>query len=324
MAFDRRSWLAAMCAVCAALVIPGAQAQGRFPTQPIRLVVPYPPGGSTDNIARLYADGLAKQLGQPVIVDNRPGAATNIGSEMVAKAKPDGYTLLFGGSVLTLNSVFGPKPLFDPRTALASVSTVAQVPFMVAANPKVPFNNPQELVTAARKAPGQFSVSSAQLDVYVEQLELQADADLLHIPYKGGAQATSDAIGGQVQAVFALVPVLLPQVKAGKLRAVGVTSEDRLTETLPSVPTFMESGVNYVTTVWYGLQAPAGLPAELLSLLNESTQKVVTSKTFVSKLSAMGAGAKGSTPQEMDQQLAELKKTWQDLAAANPKLMKVE
>ncbi|RZL66322.1 MAG: hypothetical protein EOP81_01105 [Variovorax sp.] len=295
-----------------------------YPDRAIRLVVPYPPGGSTDFIARLYAEGLSREIGQAVVVDNRPGAATNIGSEAVAKAKPDGYTVLFGGGGPTLNNVFGPKPSFDPLSAMDPVSLIARVPFMVAANPKTPFGTAQQMIAAAKATPGKYSISSAQLNVYVELLKARSKVNVLHIPYKGGAQAATDAVAGQVDMVFALVPVLLPQVQTGKLKALGVTSGKRLNKLLPNVSTFTELGVDYDIGVWYGLQAPAGTPAAILERLKEATHKVVGQAAFVDKLAAGGAEATSSQPAEMRKLMVDQQSVWEKLAVSAPELLLTE
>ncbi|QIL80409.1 tripartite tricarboxylate transporter substrate binding protein [Diaphorobacter sp. HDW4A] len=292
-----------------------------FPSQSIRIVVPFPAGGSTDAIARILAEGMARELGQPVYVDNRPGASTNIGSDYVAKSKPDGYTLLFGGSTLVVNSIFGPRPSFDPDDALTSVSTVAEVPFVLATNPDAPFRTPREFMDAARSDPGRYSIASAQLDTYVEKLKLAASVDVLHVPYKGGAQAVTDAMSGQVDSAFALVPVLLPQLQSGKLRALGISSAKRLLPTLPDVPTFVESGVNFVMTIWYGLQVPSEIAGDRLDRLNKTVRKVADASEFAARLADMGARAGGSTPKVMDKLLAQQRAAWEALATAHPELV---
>lgn len=313
---------AATVALAAGLVAASAPIAAQdYPTQPVRLIVPYPPGGTTDLIARLYAENLARELGQPVVVDNRPGAATNIGSDAVAKARPDGYTVLFGSGGPTMNTVFGPKPPFDPVRALEPVSMVARVPFMVAANPKAPFNTAREMIAAAKAAPGKYSISSAQLNVYVELLKTQAGAGLLHVPYKGGAQAATDAVAGQVDMVFALVPVLLPQVQAGNLKALGLSSQKRLGKLLPDVATFSELGVDFSIDTWYGLQAPAGTPALVIERLKEATHRIVLLPAFADKLTTTGAEAVSSQPAEMRKLILDQQAMWERLAARVPTLL---
>lgn len=298
-----------------------APAEG-LPAQSVRLVVPFPPGGSTDAIARILAEGLAKELGESVYIDNRPGAATNIGSEWVAKARPDGYTLLFGSSALLVNQIFGPKPGFDPQEGLAPISTVAEVPFVLAAHPDAPFRTPREFVLAARHEPGRLSVASSQLDTYVERLMHVAGVELLHVPYKGGAQAVTDTMSGVVDSTFALVPVLLPLLEAGKLRAIGITSPKRLKDSLPDVPTFVESGVDFIISALYVLQGPVGMEPERVERLNSAVRAVATSGSFKSRLKEIGAKASSSSPEELTELLRKQSSAWEKLAKDHPELLK--
>ena len=314
-----RRALAAALAVTLGLA-PIARAQDGWPSQPIRIVVPYAPGGTTDLIARRMGEQLGKELGQTVIVENRPGASTNIGAQAVVKARPDGHTLLFGGVAQVLNPVFGPNPGFDLLSSLEPVSLVARVPFVVAANPKMPFNQPRELIAAAKAAPGALSISSAQLDLYVELLNTRAGMQLLHVPYKGGAPATTDAISGQVNMVFALVPVLLPHIQAGKLKAVGVTSAQRFAS-LPDVPTFAEIGLDYDVTVWFALFAPSGTPKAVIDRLARSTQKIMTSGEMGQAIRTDGAEPASSRPEDLQVQLRAELAFWQQIAKAMPHLV---
>jgi tripartite-type tricarboxylate transporter receptor subunit TctC len=317
-----RCGLAGLAAVVFTAIVAGiapAAAQD-YPAQPIRLVIPYPPAGSTDIIARHFGNFLSKEMGQAVVVDNRPGAATNIGAEAVVKSKPDGYTLLFGANTQVLNPVFGPVPTFDLLSSLAPVSLVARMPFMVAANKNAPFSTPKELIAAAKAAPGKVSISSPQLDLYVELLKSRAGIDLLHIPYKGGAQATTDAISGQVDMVYALVPVLISHVQGGRLKALGLASAKRIA-VLPTVPTFMESGVDYEATVWFGLFAPAGTPNPTVNRVFLATQKIVASAEFAEKVEPIGAAAVSSRPEEFRAQLVSETAFWKQVAKEMPKLV---
>ena len=229
---------AGLAAAAAATALPALA--DAWPSQPLHLVVPYAPGGSTDLIARRLGEQLGRALGQAVIVENRPGAGTNVGAAYVANAKPDGYTLLLGSIFQVLNPVFGPDPHFNLFTGLQPVSTVANVPFVLAANPHTPYRNGKELVAAAKAAPNKLSVAHAQLDVSLELLNNKAAMQLLLVPYKGGGPASTAAMGGQVNMVFALVPVLLPHIQAGKLKPLAVTSATRFAG-LPNVPTFTAS-----------------------------------------------------------------------------------
>ncbi|HSW19327.1 MAG TPA: tripartite tricarboxylate transporter substrate binding protein [Ramlibacter sp.] len=308
---------------CAALLAgplaTAALAQDRWPSQPLKIVVPYPAGGSTDLIARQVGEALGKELGQPVLIDNRPGGGTNIGAESVVRAKPDGYTLLFANNSQVLNNHFGPTPPFE-LSALEPVSLVSRVAFIVAANPQTPFNTGAELLTAVKAAPGKLSISSAQLDLYVELLNSKAGIKLLHVPYKGGAPATTDAISGQVNMVFALVPVLQPHIQAGKLKALAVTSDKRLAS-LPDVPTLTELGVDYDFTIWYGLMAPAGTPKAIALRLAAATQKVLAQPELAARIRAGGAEPVSSKPEEFQAQLKREGAFWEQTARGLPHLV---
>lgn len=297
-----------------------ASSQDAWPAQPIKFVVPYAPGGTTDLIARRLGEQLGRELGQPVIVENKPGASTNIGASAVVNARADGYTFLFGGVSQVLNPVFGPNPGFDLLGSLDPVSLVARVPFVVAANPKMAFGNPRELIAAAKAAPGALSISSAQLDLYVELLNTRAGVQMLHVPYKGGAPATTDAISGQVNMVYALVPVLLPHIQAGKLKAIGVTSAKRFAS-LPDVPTFAEIGLDYDVTVWFGLFAPAGTPKPIVERLARATQKIMGSPEMGQSIRTDGAEPASSRPDEMRAQLRAELAFWQQIARSMPHLV---
>lgn len=317
--------IASLIVLAGACVLPPALAatQEGYPSRAVTLVVPYPPGGSTDMIAREYADRMSKELGQSVVVENRPGAATNIGGAAVARADPDGYTLLFGGNGLIINPIFGPKPSFDGANAFAPVSMIAEVPFIVAANADAPFSTPQEMIKAAQAKPGAITISSAQLHLYVEYLKARSKMDLLHVPYKGGAASVTDAIAGQVDSVFALTPVVLPHVKAKTLKPIAVTSDERVT-VLPNIPTFKESGVDYVVTIWYGIFAPKGTPDDIIKRLGEATKKVAKSKELIDKLAQSGVRLRTTSPAGLSDIVDDQVEEWEAVAKAMPQLIRTE
>lgn len=309
-----------LVALVAAGVVPLAFAEERFPTEPIRLVVPYPVGGSVDRMARVFGEQLGRELGQAVVIDNRPGAGTNIAAKYVIQSKPDGHTLLFASSAQVLNPIFGPAPSFDAMASLEPLSLVSRVSFLLAANPQAPFNNGSQLLAAARAAPGKISVGSAQAELYVELLNEKAHMRLLHIPYKGGAPATTDALGGQITAVFSLMPVLLPQVQAGRLKPIAVTSGKRLSA-LPDVATFAELGVDYDLTVWYGLMAPAGTPKYVRDRLVSVTEHIMATPEMAQKIRAGGAEPAWNTPDEFKALLRADTAYWQQVAKSLPRLV---
>ncbi|TCT08588.1 Bug family tripartite tricarboxylate transporter substrate binding protein [Paralcaligenes ureilyticus] len=291
-----------------------------YPTRLIHLVVPYSPGGSTDFVARLYAKKLSEQTGQPVVVDNRPGASTNIGSDVVARSTPDGYTLLFSDGAYIWNSVFGPMPPFDALTGLTPVGLVANTPFVVAANPKTKFSTMKELIAAAKSAPGKYTISSASLRTFVELMNSRAGMKLLHVPYKGGAAATTDAIAGQVNMVYAALPVLLPFIQSGKLKALGVTSLKR-SPALASVPSLSEIGVNYDISIQYVVFAPANTPASIQARLAQATKKVTSDKDFSKKLLVAGSEAVSMPPAELRAKVRGELTMWQHVAKDLPDLV---
>jgi tripartite-type tricarboxylate transporter receptor subunit TctC len=318
-AHTKRMLLGAV-AIVLAVTGNGASAADTYPNQTVHIVVPFPPGGTTDLIARQYSEYLTRDFGQSVIIDNRPGAATNIGAESVARSKPDGLTLLFGGVNQTINPAMGPFPPFDLFGSLEPVSLVAKVPYILAANPSVPFSNPKELLAAAKAEPGKLTVSSAQLDVYIELLKARAGINLLHVPYKGGAPATADAISGQVNMVFAQVPVLIPQIQGGKLKAIAVTSPKRIAS-LPNTATLVESGIDYDISGWYGILVPVGTPKAIIERLQGATRKIAATPEFIEKLRLGGATAEASRPAEFKRQLQDELVFWSQIAKAMPGLV---
>lgn len=286
-----------LAALLAPLVtLPGPARAATWPERSVRLVVPYPPGGTTDILARPYGEFLRQRLGQTVVLDNRPGASTNIGNEIVARAEPDGYTLLFGQGSMIGNAATGPIPPYDPQTAFSPISLVAQVPYLVAANPNFPARDLAGLLALARANPGKYRISSAQLDFQVAQLNRRAGFELEHIGYRGGAQATGDCIAGQVDMVFALVPVLLPFLRTGTLRPLGITSAAR-SPVLPELPSFAEAGARGLDSgAWYGLFAPAGTAAPIIERLAAETAAFTTDPAQRDRLAAQGYRVEASTP----------------------------
>ena len=288
---------AALVALPAVAALP-AWAADPYPSRAVRLVVPYPPGGSTDILARAFGDPLAKALGQPVVIENRPGGATNIGLEISAQSPADGYTVYFGTSGLASNPHFGPVPSVDVFKDIAPVSLVASMPFLVAANPSLEANTPKELIALARTRPGKLMISSAQLETQVKTLNKRAGIELLHVPYKGGAPATNDAIAGHVNMVFALLPVLLPQIRAGKLKPIGITAPQR-SPAAPDIPTFQEIGIEGPAPSWFALFVPAGTPADAVGKLNKATVAAAANQDLVGKMLGQGIEIRSSSPADL-------------------------
>ncbi len=289
-------------AALALAVAAGAQAQP-FPNRVVRIVVPFPPGGSTDLLARKLAEKLQGSMGQPVIVENKPGAGGAVGSELVAKAPPDGYTVMMGvtgshGISVSLN----PKLPYHPLKDFAPISMVVSAPLVIVVGPSFPANTLAEYVAYAKSKPDQVTHSSpgngTSMHLTGEMFNLAAGLRLVHVPYKGSAGAVNDLIGGQVQSMFGDFLVVLPQVKAGRIRALAVTSARRH-PLLPDVPTVAESGYpGFEALSWQGLFAPAGTPADVVARLNAETVKALSSEDFREAFAKQGFLVAGSTPQE--------------------------
>ena len=286
-------------AASATLGAPALLRAQAYPIRPVRLIVPFPPGGTTDIVARAFVDLFGRELGQQIVVDYRPGAVTNIGTEQVMRAAPDGYTLLFGSSVMATNFATGPVPSLDPQKMLTPITLVNHMAYVVCANPAAPFSNVRELLAAARARPGRVTLATASLEYVAKLLNAQSGVDILHIPYKGGAAAMTDAISGQVDMAAALVPVMLPQIRAGKLKPIGVTSQRR-SGAMPDVPSFIESGESrFRAEGWYSLHGPAGLSREIVRTLSEAARKVLTNPDFVDRQRVIGSDVAWTSPDEL-------------------------
>ena len=288
-------------AVCG--LLPPAAAQ-QYPARPIRLIVPFAPGGGTDILARLIGQKLTESMGQQVVVDNRPGAGGNIGAELTAKAARDGYTILMVSASYAVNAALYPLA-FDPVRDLAPVTQVASVPFVLVAHPSLPANNVSELIALARAKPGHLNYASSgngsAPHLAGALLTMLTNTQMVHVPYKGGAPALTDVIAGQVQLLFSTVIQGLPQIKAGKLKALAVGSLKR-SSALPQVATIHESGVaGYDVTNWFGVLAPGGTPAPILARLNAEIVKHLQSPDMMQRLAAEGAEPAGGSARDFEQ-----------------------
>ncbi|NUA26558.1 tripartite tricarboxylate transporter substrate binding protein [Cupriavidus basilensis] len=294
--------LAAMAcaAFCAQLALP-ARAADNYPTKPLRLVVPFTPGGTTDILARLVAQKLGEALGQTVVVDNRPGAGGNIGAEAVAKAAPDGYTLLMGtlGTQVTNQFLYARMP-YDSAKDFAPVTLVANSPNVLLTNATLPVKSVAELIALARQRPGSLNYASTSTGgsphLSGELLDSMAGVKMQHVPYKGAAPAMTDLLAGQVNLMFDNLPSALAQIQAGKVRALAVTSPQR-SPILPDVPTVAESGLpGYVVNSWFGLLAPAGTPPALVARLQQTVAKVLAAPEVKQRIEQLGAVPGGDSP----------------------------
>jgi tripartite-type tricarboxylate transporter receptor subunit TctC len=292
-----------LAATLAILTPHAAAAGGAYPARPIRFVVAFPPGGGTDIIARSIAQKLAERLAQQVVVDNRPGAGGNIGTDIVAKSAPDGYTMLMGSAgPLAINaSLFGKMP-FDPIRDLAPVTLAASTPNALVVHPSLKAATVNELIALAKARPGEINFASSghgtPAHLAGELFNSMAGVKLVHVPYKGAAPALADLLGGQVQLMFSTMPPALPHVKDGKLRALAVTSLKRSRAT-PELPTVDEVALpGFEANTWHGVVLPAGTPAAIVARLNREIVAILHLPEVVERLSGQGAEALGSTPEE--------------------------
>ena len=306
--------LRAVLPIALALVATLAEGQA-YPSKPIHLIVPFPPGGPTDIVGRLVGQKLSEGLGQPVVVDNRPGAGGTVGSTAAAKAAPDGYTLLYGStSTLAIAPALYRDLAYDPKRAFAPISLVSRGAIIAAVNAKVPGRTLQEFIALAKKTPGKLSYSSAGSGtpphLAAELFKTVAGVDLLHVPYKGGAPAINDLVGGQVQAIFEGQVVLLPHIKSGKVRALAITGAKR-DPALPDVPTFAEAGLpKYDAYFWSGLVAPAGTSGEVVAKLNGVLMQALNAADAREALTRQGLDPAPTTPQQFASFIASEVERW--------------
>jgi tripartite-type tricarboxylate transporter receptor subunit TctC len=300
--------------LCVLLACGAAVAQ-TYPSKPIRIIVPFTPGGSTDIFARSLGQKLSQAWGQPVIVENRPGAGGSIGAELVAKAPPDGYTLLMGHiGTLAVNPTFYPKLPYAAVKSFAPVALIASVPNVLVVHPSLPANNVTELIALAKTKPGQLNYSSggngSAAHLAMEYFKLQTGTDIVHVPYKGTAPAVTDVIACQVSMTMTGAPAVMPHVQSGKLRALGVSSPQRLAA-FPQLPPIAEVGVKgFDATQWYGVVAPAKTPADIVKKLNGEIRTIMQSPEMEERLRSEGAIATVSTPEEFGKMIASEIERW--------------
>jgi tripartite-type tricarboxylate transporter receptor subunit TctC len=286
-----------------------------YPSKPIHIVAPFPPGGPVDILSRTIGNKLAQTLGQPVVVDNRAGAGGNIGADAVAKSAPDGYTLLMGfvGTHAINPSLYSKMP-YDNVKDFEPVTLVAVVTIVLVVNPSVPATSINELIALARSKPGELTFGSpghgTPQHLAGELFNSIAGVQMLHVPYKGAVPALTDLLGGQLSMIFSSMPPALPHIKNGKLRALGVTSATRSPAT-PELPTIAESGLKgYVVNNWYGILAPRGTPKEIVAKLNAEIVKILKMPDVKESLSAQGAEPFTSTPQQFAVYIKEETEKW--------------
>jgi tripartite-type tricarboxylate transporter receptor subunit TctC len=302
----------------AAISLPALTQTSSFPQKPVRIVVPYTTGGSNDVIARLLAQQLQEAWGQAVVVENKPGAAGNIGASDIAKSAPDGHSLLLTNiNIVSMNPGLITSMPFDPQKDFAPISLLGTTTLALVVHPSVAANNVRELIDLARKGPGRLNYASSgngsPQHMSAEMFKSMTKTSLTHIPYRGAAPAVNDLLAGQVQVTVGVLNQLMPHIRAGKLKALGVTSRKRLAQ-MPDVPTLDEAGVpGYESEIWLGLAAPAGTPPAIIEQINQAVRKAMATADVVSKLQAQGIDVLVSSPDQMRQRGLEDLKRWGDI-----------
>ena len=307
------------CVVVAGLVLSAQAVAQDFPTRPIRLIVPYAPGGNVDVTARVIAPRLSEILGQSVVVDNRAGGGGSMGSTAVAKASADGYTLLMGASgPLSINPLAIPKLSYDPIKDFAPISRVHIVPLVVLANPKANLGSIKDLLSRAKAEPGRVSVASAGIGTMnhlaIELFNVMASVNVLHVPYKGGGPALNDLLAGQVMAAFEQANSSMGFIRDGRLTPLAITGRKRSTA-LPNIPTLDELGLKgYEAVTFVGVLAPAGTPKPIIAKLNDAVRKALETPAVLEKLRDLGTEPGASSPEEFGSLISSELKKWRDLA----------
>lgn len=315
---------AALLAVTCACAFAQTKSPVKYPTRPLRVIVPYTPGGITDVATRMVTQEIAKTLGQNVIIDNRPGANSIVGVDLAAKALPDGYTLTSVIAAHAANQTLYPKLPYDSIKSFAPVSLLVTAPLIVCVTNALPVKTPKELVELAKAKPGQLTFASsgvgAAAHLTTELLMLTTGVKMIHVPYKGTAPALLDLTGGQVSVMMDTPGSMLPHSRAGKIRAIGMASEKRVA-VAPEIPTLVESGVNVVGGTWVGILAPAGTPREIVSRLSGEMQAAVRKPELRERFVALGIDPAGTTPEEFAAFLKnEVEKWGKVIRAANVKV----
>ena len=317
----KRQTLALLACALASATLPAAHAQApaaSWPSKPIRWVVPFPPGGAMDAIARTLGEKAGKTLGQPFVIENKPGAGGNIGADFVAKQPGDGYTLMITSIGMATNKPLYGKLSYDPIKDFAPVSLLAVVPNVLVTNATQPdVKTAKDVIAAARKTPGKLTYASAgngtSIHLAGEVFTSLAQVDMLHVPYKGSGPAVSDLLGGQVNYMFDSITSARPHIESGKLRALGLTTAKR-SKSLPNVPTLAEAGLpGYEVSPWFAVFMPAATPKDIVAKVNTALLEAMKDPDVVKRFETIGAEPVGSTPEEMAQHLARESERWTKL-----------
>jgi tripartite-type tricarboxylate transporter receptor subunit TctC len=307
-----------LCVLC---VLCGESFAAGYPARPVRLIVPFPPGGGNDIVARLVATRLGEALGQPLVVDNRGGAGGTIGTDLAAKAPPDGYTLLVNNISLAVNQTLVPKLPYDTLRDLAPVSLIGRQPNLLVVSSAVSAKSVRELLDLARAKPGEVTYGSGGVGtashLATEMLKLMTKTEMVHVPYKGLGPALTDLVGGRLHLIVSTMASALPHVKSGKLRPLAVTTAQR-TRFFPDIPTMSEAGVKgYEFSTWYALLVPARTPKAIVDRLNAESRKVLATPAVQEQFAAQGLEAAASTPQELGAYLRSEVEKWGKVVKAS-------
>ena len=316
MVLSRRTWLLGATGF-AALAATGPARTAEWPTAPIKIIVPYPPAGSTDIAARVVGQVMSEALKQPVIIDNRPGAAGNLGMEAAARAAPDGYTLVLATTAHAINMTLFKNLNYDTLKSFAPIALVSESPLILAVNPELPARSVSELIALAKAKPKSLNFASSgngqSTHMAGELFCSMAAVQMTHVPYRGSAPAINDVIAGHVQLIFDTTFSALPHVEGGKLRALAVTSRKRL-PSLPDVPTIDKSGLpGYEITAWNGFLAPAGTPKAITERLNREVVRALATSVVKERFDALSATYRATTPAEFEDYLRNEIKKWGDV-----------
>jgi tripartite-type tricarboxylate transporter receptor subunit TctC len=284
-----------------------------YPTQPVRMIVPFAPAGTTDVVARFIGQWLSERLGQTFVVENRPGAGSNIGTEAVVRAAPDGYTLLLANTSSAINASLYEKLNFNFIHDITPVVGIIRVPDVMVVNPSIPANTVPEFIAYANANPGKISMASAgngtTAHLAGELFKMMTGVDMLHVPYRGTGPALTDLLGGQVQVMFATMPASIPHIRSGKLRALGVATSTR-SEALPDIPTIGDFVAGYESSAWYGIGAPRNTPAEIVEKLNKEINAGVADPKMKARLADLGGTVLGGSPADFGKLIAEETEKW--------------
>jgi tripartite-type tricarboxylate transporter receptor subunit TctC len=320
MNLERRRLLATAALLPVASAVRGAGEE--YPDKPVRLVVPFPPGGGADNLARAIMPKVSQALGRPIIIDNKPGAGGNVGAELVAGAPPDGYTLLYGtNGTHSINQALYRNLRFDPIKDFAPVSRMTEIAAMLVVNPQLPVLTTTQLIRYAKANPGKVNFASAgngtTSHLSGELFRTMAGIDIVHIPYRGGAAALADLVSGQVQMMIDVMPNVYPLAKDGRIRGIAVSTAVRFPGA-PELPTISESGVaGFESSAWDGVLAPAGTPEPVVAKLNAAIRSALADAELVETLKSRGARPVAGTPQEFAQHIVESTRKWAAVVKAS-------